>query len=286
MKFSICIPSRGNPLGVWATIAACETQLAGYEHEYQIVFNGVQEDEPRTLLVDNSDGKVHAQFIRDPVPPPRARDIAASSAKGDWLVFLDDHVIPGERFFERFYTYDEIGMEIVHSSYMPHIGKYRYYHFLRRPDCLIMGDYSRTPLETSYYPCLAAPHGGFAVKDRAWQDIGGYGDHFVGFGGEEAFFDIKAQMMGYNVWMDPALLFYHFSCRSEVRGYDLGLNADNFILGAYLLGGTSWAIAESKNAKWLPTRAQEEWREQFMARTKRSLEDVLAGTEAYSLLGA
>ena len=236
---SICIPSRGRAELLWATICACELALKGMEREYIIHLNGKTYDNPRTfgdnpepmdephyLIRNNSDGAVKYLYSAEPIPPPIARNECAKIATGDYLVFFDDHCLPDPDWFTKLLELDK---DIVHSSYSTHVGYHRYYHFIHLGDPNpLKGDYSRAPLSQEPYQCASAPHGGFGVKRAVWDALGGYGDFWQGFGGEEAYFDMLAAKKGFEVWMHPQMHFYHFSCRAETRGYDKGFNPWNF----------------------------------------------------------
>lgn len=225
--FSICIASRGNPLGLWATIHAC--QALGVDAEYLVFLNGRAKEEPHHLLEERANTKIFHSMTQ--TAPPIARDYLATEAKGDVLCFLDDHVIPVGNFFA------PIPCDVLHVSYQPYFGGDRYYHFVPDPKLPTRGDYSKTPItQYSPYPCISGPHGGFFVKRSSWEEIGGYGDWFDGFGGEEAYFGWKAKQAGLVVALDPNRLFYHFSCRSETRGYDKQINQWNYEEGMRRLG--------------------------------------------------
>ncbi len=224
--FSICIASRGNPLGLWATIHACKALHV--DAEFLVFLNGTQKEEPHELLEARTNTRLF--YVPSPVAPPIARDFLASEAKGDTLCFLDDHVIPVQGFFA------PVQSDVLHCSYQPYFGYDRYYHFIPEPSLPTKGDYAKVPLAQAPYPCISGPHGGFFVKRDAWERIGGYGDWFQGFGGEEAYFGMKALKHGMSVMLDPARLFYHFSCRAETRGYGKTINHWNYEEGFRRLG--------------------------------------------------
>lgn len=231
---SIVIPSRGDVGLLWATIAACETLLEGVEHEFIVVLNGQPESEVHALLAERSDVRLLPFTLV--ISPPVARNIGARQAKYDTLCFLDDHVIPTKSFFDW-----DLDAEVVHCSYKtyPH-HELRYFHYKFNPECPVKGDYATgkdllwsegymyTP---NPYPCLSAPHGGFFVDRQYFLDSGGYDDFWQGFGGEEAYFGLKANLLGKRVACNPNALFYHFSCRSDVRGYHKTFNEYNFTEG-------------------------------------------------------
>lgn len=241
-EFSICIASRGNPLGLWATIHACKAK--GIDAEYLVFLNGQEKEEPHILLEERASVKIF--HCRLPVAPPIARDFVANEASGDLLCFLDDHVLPVGDFFDaaqyQFMANKALG--VLHSSYQPYCNGDRYYHFVPDLEMPTRGDYSKQPLSDVTYPCLSGPHGGFFVRRSTWNALGGYGDWFQGFGGEEAYFGMKARLAGHEVCLDPRLLFYHFSCRPVTRGYDKNLNHWNYEEGMRQLGDVSAILRE------------------------------------------
>lgn len=110
--------------------------------------------------------------------------------------------------------------------------------------------------------------------------MGGYGNHFEGFGGEEAFLNLKAQMLGFEVWLDPEMLYYHFYARSGVRGYERVHNDENWQAGACILGGQSYADREF-DRPYEPKDKIRLAREEFQARVRVPIEKVLTGIPDY-----
>jgi hypothetical protein len=196
--------------------------------------NGKPIDEPHYLLEANSPGLVKLIDFGEPLPPPIVRNKLAEQARGSHLVFFDDHCIPDKGWFARMIQ----DKDVMHSSYRTHVGYHSYYHYFPIGDNPCKGDYSRhraTEFNTPYL-CLGAGHAGFVVRKFVWDELNGYDDFWQGFGGEEAYFDLKAIKSGYEVWMEPRARFYHFSCRPEVRGYDKTQNPYNFEEGYRRLG--------------------------------------------------
>lgn len=230
---SIIIPSRADVLGLWATITACETLLEGVPHEFIVVLNGQEMQEAHQLLQERSG--VNFVNCGDAIPPPMARNLGVKFAKYPTLCFLDDHVIPTKSFFDW-----DIDAEVVHCSYKTYPRQeLRYFHYKFNPECPVKGDYATEPSsdvpiaywDRFYYSCLSGPHGGFLVDRKYFLESGGYDDFWQGFGGEEAYFGLKANLLGKRVVCNPNALFYHFSCRSDVRGYDKTFNEYNFTEG-------------------------------------------------------
>ncbi len=224
--FSICMANRGPTLGVWATIHACEAQLrAGlFAHEYCVFTNGRLPDEP---LLNMRNAGILLGESQEALPPPIARNKAAEMASNLILAFFDDHCIPGPRWFEMVATalrkYD-----VVHTSYQTFLGGPRYFHYSPLDTETMRGDYATEPQSWKPYACKAGPHGGWAIRRKDWESLGGYGDWYDGFGGEETYFDLKAWAHGMTVGIEPNALYWHYSVRDEVRGYERPFNPANF----------------------------------------------------------
>lgn len=240
---SIVIASRANVLGLWSTITACEVLLESIPHEFIVVVNGQELQESHLLLQERSG--VSIQHSPAPLPPPIARNLGAKSAKLPTLCFLDDHVLPTREFFDW-----DLDAEVVHCSYKTYPAhELRYFHYKFNPECPVKGDYA-TGRELLWsegcthdnspnpYPVLSGPHGGFFVDRKYFLESGGYDDFWQGFGGEEAYFGLKANLRGARVLCNPNALFYHFSCREGVRGYSKEFNEFNFEEGLRRLGDT------------------------------------------------
>lgn len=227
---SICIPSRGPLVGVWATIAACESWLGDKQREYCVYRNGTSEPfniEPQSILQDNTSLPLSMRWSTDPVPPPIARNRAAEMARGRVLYFLDDHCLPQFGYFD----FAPSEGNIVHAAYSANFGQYFYHHSLLNRECPTRADYSRTRKMAVKYRIRSGCSGAFAIRHSDWKRIGGQDDFWQGFGGEEVYFDLKAQMLGMNVWMEPRMKVFHFSCRSPIRGYSKDFNEWNFSEG-------------------------------------------------------
>lgn len=235
--FSVCIASRGNPLGLWATLHAC--QALSDDCEYLVLVNGQEKSETHHLLESHLEAKVI--HVPNELPPPIARDCLAREAKGDLLFFFDDHVLPVGKYFSSAAALfaKKKKLALLHSSYQPYSGGDRYFHFVPDSEMPTKGDYSKKPLSKTAYPCISGPHGGFVARKSAWKEVGGYGNWFQGFGGEEAYLGLKFRKAGWEVALDPAMLFYHFSCRPETRGYDKNMNPWNYEEGMRQLGDVS-----------------------------------------------
>lgn len=236
-KVSVCIPSRGPSLGLWATITSARGEWP--DCEVIVCRNGCDRDEPLDLM---ERGGVRVIYSREPLHPATARDVASSHATGDVLVFADDHVlVPRDT---------PLPVEgIAHYAYTTYPGfPDTYYHFVPDPTLPTKGDYAKEPLIDGDtcdnptcalcpppYRCISASGGLFAVTQVAWQAMGGYGGSWKGFGGEEAYLGWKAAQFDIPVTLHPTCVYHHFSARSDVRGYDKTIEEQNYRYGLELL---------------------------------------------------
>lgn len=232
---SICIASRGPSLGLWATCVAAHDSLRGIEHEFCLCINGREKTEADCLLERDLAARVYHGKIG--LPPPIARDNAAEFARGSILVFMDDHVLPSGDSLAMLAAGVHAGLDVLHAPYSPRPNFEEYYHYIL-DESLVKGDYSKVPpWNNNPYMAAAGSSGCFAISRDAWEKSGGYGDWFEGFGGEEPFFDLKCWLLGLEVWVDPRLLFYHFSVRQ--REYDRTKNPRNWELARGVLDAIS-----------------------------------------------
>lgn len=220
MSISVCIPSRGPAIGLWATIASL--QAAGLT-DFHVALS-TPKIEPHVVMESYG---VNIYSFAEPMIPPTARNLAASYATGDYLLFVDDHCVIPREIVESIESLDD---DVIHFPYRPQAGVNAptYYHFVSGKS-MVEGDYSKEPVRLDYtYRIASSNHGCFAVKRSAWLKLGGYSDWYEGFGGEEASFDLSAWAAGYEVWMYPWTPYYHFSARADQRGYDKTLNPANY----------------------------------------------------------
>lgn len=226
MSVSVCIPSAGPPLGLWATISACEAVRGDAELNYIATVSGRDWGERESLLREWGVGIIHST---EPLIPPVARNHAANCAKGDILVFFDDHCIPTAGFFGRVeQDFADPNVHLLHGSYLTGPGSpYHYFHFYGIKS-MVEGDYRRQPHSANIHRVGSASHAFFAIRRTVWESVGGYSDYYQGFGGEEASFDLKVWAAGYQVWLDPKLVYYHYSARESERGYEKRIEPKNY----------------------------------------------------------
>lgn len=265
-------------MGLWATICGCANALGDIEHEFIVAVSGRKVDDDETkLLYEWADSRVTVLQSDEVLNPPEARNWAASKATGKYICFFDDHCIPAPGWFHRVLFNAK---DVLHSSLSAAPGRPRVFHFVPKHGALINGHYEQTPAYSKTYRVLSGPAAGFTVKRSTWNIMGGYGDHFEGFGGEEAFLNLKAQMLGFEVWLDPEMLYYHFYARSGIRGYARVHNEENWQASAYILGGQAYADGEF-DRPYEPTEKVRQAHQEFQSRVRVPIEKVLTSIPDY-----
>jgi hypothetical protein len=258
--FNIVIAHRGDTIGLWATVHSCEIELerSGFDYSYLICANGEGEternrpksefvhiDTKRVLDFLNKAGKLgYARILQGSVSPPTARQLALEKADGKYLFFFDNHCLVAKDYFRRaLLDFDKYNMDMLHSTTKFFAGDISTYHYILRLEKNFWAEGATSPdanNEFKPYPIAAGGHGGFAIKRDVWNEVGGYWNGFVGYGGEEMYFDLKMALLDKTNWIDPQLIHYHYAGR---RGYPRHYTPDfyrNMMMCANIIGGESW----------------------------------------------
>jgi len=263
--FTVVIAHRGPALGLWATIQSCEIDLAqtGFSYNYVLVLNGTAlEPDVSTKVILEKVGKLEPDlcsllhFVREsgklhdmihsvpPLSPPTARQLGTEKANGEYLFFLDNHCLVKPGYFNRAMSVlKERGMDVLHSTTRYYHGDEDQYHYDLSLDRNFWGGGAVVPQDSENpYRIAVGGHGGFVVRRSTWEEVGGYGPLglFVGYGGEEVYFDMKMWMLGKENWIDPKLVHYHYAGN---RGYRRHYTDDfycNMMMCAFIVGGESW----------------------------------------------
>lgn len=265
MDLSVCIASKGEPGLLWGTIHSCKMALDKTDLDYEICLcvNGeldinrreqknkpflisstrlINPDIERILHFLHKSGRSgKCTVLQRSVSPPIGRKIAARQAKGEVLFFLDNHCLVEQDYFTRaLQTMQRNDVDLLHSTTKFFDGEADSYEYILTLEDNFWAYSIDQPKLTIPYPCAAGGHGGFAVRSSVWKEIDGYWDGFKGYGGEEITTDVQLWMRGYNVYIDPKLVHYHWAGK---RPYTRHYTADyfrNMMMSANILGGEKW----------------------------------------------
>lgn len=182
-----------------------------------------------------------------PTSPPAARQEATFHAKGDLLFFFDNHVVVEPNYFKRaLLQFEKYGseMDMLHSTTCFYPGESPQYHYRLQLAKNFWASAAMLPVDSHKpYRIAAGGHGGFVVRRSVWEEVGGYGDiPFVGYGGEEIYFDMKMAMLDKTNWIEPRMIHWHFP---GDKGYQRHQSPDyyrNMMMCANIIGGPEWMM--------------------------------------------
>jgi hypothetical protein len=242
-------------MGLWATVHACEIDLArtAYNYEYVVVTNGEPVDADTTKLLGHLGqvGKLVHLHCDEALAPPVARQRGAAAATGNVLFFFDNHCLPRTQYFERaLLDFENPKVAVLHSTTWFYTGGAPNYHYRLTLGQNFWGTSADFPqIRHKPYRIAAGGHGGFAVRSEVWNAVGGYGPEglFVGYAGEELAFDLAAWRRGYEVWLDPKVEHYHFAGTRPYSRHYTDEYYTNLLASAHLVGGEAWLFKVFKS---------------------------------------
>lgn len=260
--FSVVIAHRGDAIGLWATIHSIEVELEGssFDYEYCLCINGEgdrkkKKSAHRVMHPDleaivrhlEKAGKLgHITALQRSVSPPTGRQMAAAHAKGEYLFFFDGHCLVAKDYFRRaLHNMQQYNMDMLHSTTKWFQGDnttvYHYELTLAR-NFWARGSMIPEYSGTRPYKIAAGGHGGFVVRADVWREVGGYWEGFVGYGGEEIYFDIKMAMLNKSNWLDPKLVHWHYAGTRPYARHYTDDYYKNMLMCANIIGGEDWMV--------------------------------------------
>lgn len=253
--FDIVIAHRGPEMGLWMTISSIERELLNqrnrgesFDYAYHIVENGVKEQDWATkLLVEDLETLGHATgsytLMYDPMSPPAARNLGASKGTGDVIFFFDNHIMVEPGYFEEaLHTLRTTDADAVHSVTRFFAGGPSAYHYRFTLERNFWGYQVQEPQNPfAPYRVAAGAHGGYAIKRSVWEELGGYWDGFIGYGGEESYFELMMGMRDKISYLNPQMIHWH---HPGIRSYERDKSDDfirNMLMCANIVGGPNWS---------------------------------------------
>ena len=235
-------------MGLWATIESCVADLEGspYKYEFIIVVNGEDETADHKKIKHYLG---HAHLLRDwiqhdaPLSPPTARQLGTESATGELLFFFDNHCLVRRDYFKRaLQVMQNSEVDELHSTTAYYSGFELNYHYNLRLRTNFWGVGVLEWEGKDPYRIAMGGHGGFVVRRKVWEEVGGYWRGFTGYGGEETYFDLKMWLLGKQVWLAPKVVHAHYAGE---RPYPRHFSDDyyfNVLACANIIGGERWML--------------------------------------------
>ena len=259
---SVIIPARNEMPLLWATVNSLLLQKKEYEFPLEII------------VVNDGSTDGTAQFLASfparqlkvvdsvGVSPPRARDLGARAANGKYLLFIDAHVILSTGFWERRLGWGESdpdslpdwlsemeggdvpNLGVVHFPLAGNVDGQELTHYRLTLEKNFWGESVgglQADTNSEFTEIASSGQGCFLVPREAYFKINGFDLPFHGYAGEETYYDLRAAMLGYRVYVAHHLPYYH--CPQRVQNWKW-TNEEvfaNTVMGAYVLGGLAWA---------------------------------------------
>lgn len=243
---SVIIPSRGESVALWATVASAQAVLEadGEPHEIIVVLNERPFDEFPPLAYFMFQHEMCDMLFTSADGPAAARNLGAARARGDFLVFVDAHCIFPPGFFRELRCHaDSYDADAVFGG-TRFCKKVTYGCTVGWDDILWGLEMVPTERDAAPFPIVAVGHGAFGIRAASFFDVGGYWSALRGWGGEETQLNLKLWMMGKRLLLAPSLHHFHYTLPGVRRGFEMYRDRDftrNFLLTASAYGGDAQA---------------------------------------------
>lgn len=254
--FDIVIAHRGPEMGLWMTLASCEQELKrlrtekpafykNLDYRYYVCHNGDEKIDSATLLmIDHfkNTGRWGEMWIStDPLAPPTARNSAAALGIGEFVFFLDNHVMVEPGYFDSALdTFEKGKADAVHSVTKFWPGDLARFHYRFTLETNFWAYQVDRAKQQTAYRIAGAAHGGYAVRRSVWKELGGYWDGFTGYGGEEMYWELLMGLTDKRNFINPAMSHWHHPGN---RVYERDKSMDfikNMLMCAHIIGGEKW----------------------------------------------
>lgn len=229
MKLSIIVPVRGKPNELWFTLQSlCIHHDLDKRSDVEII---VADNEPkypkgkRIAFAQDVTNKLNmgprarwleATEIKSPYHP---RDVGARHAKGEWLLFLDSHVLMEPGYLHHVLASIEEGRygprTITHFPVTFHYPRRRmgHYDLASVMGTTFWGVWKNVVKKGATAPYAIGATGiwAYLVRKDFYAEIGRFNNGFSGYSGGEPYLDLKAWNLGDGVFLDPAKGGAHWS---------------------------------------------------------------------------
>ena len=247
---SIVIPTFNQPAELWFTLQCALQQLKLLEEKYTndwweiVVADNVRGGDKLTkkIVGDLHDKRVrylNSSAVQSPYHP---RNDGAAAAKGEWLLFLDSHVLMSPSFFERVaqsthphtrerFRYPDNA--IVHYPVIFGNRTRKWGHYKLKLDTDFWGSWGpKAPTDRAISEIGATGIWAMCMR-RSWylDELKGFNPLFKGYSGGEPYLDLKSWCLGGSVLIDAGVYGAHYSgprsygaqWRDRIRNFALAI---------------------------------------------------------------
>ncbi len=225
MLVSIIIPVHNeDSSNIKRTIESIKTNTSYRPYEIIVVDDG-SENNCCGFLKNYNDVRF---FETKHIGPSRARNLGAEKAEGEFLVFLDSHMlIKNRNWLASIVKFLKLNKKSICSVAISDINKKRqtYYGFTIKRN--LREDWTKKK-SNKPYQIPVAPGACLTVRKRDFFQIDGFNSGFKEWGHEDVELSIKAWLLGFDVWLLPNIEIGHLFRNEPPRSfsqYTLNKNA-------------------------------------------------------------
>lgn len=276
---SLIIISKNEGHYLKQTIDQILNQRNESSYEILIVDDGSTDNSCRFL---NGNAYKDIRLIKSGgVGPSRARNIGVHSSCGQYLIFLDAHVVPSkawlDHIIQRFSAEDIHALAPVLGQFNP---TYPSVYGLKLGDD--MQPYWITEIIDDFSPIAFAGTGCLAIRRQTFLDVGAFDEGFRIMGLEDIDLCLRLWTFGYNLYLDPRVKILH-KFRSikpyPVQDFNIMYNFLRLAFKHYNEQRLIKAVDIAKGSEHfgkllLETMASDVWKQRMDIKSKRSHDDV------------
>lgn len=203
---SMIFPAKNEGEHVRTTIESALRVKTDYPFEIILVDDGstdgccdfiASQKHPRRITLIRTDG----------IGLARAKNLGATRAKGEYLIFCDAHLIFEDFWVDRLLSPIRMGKADAASPGIAPIDKPQLVGYGQTLDQNLTVQWN--PWQEAPFPSAVLPGGCFAIKRSVFCKIGGFDKGFKEWGYEDVEISIKLWLFGYRCYCQPSVRILH-----------------------------------------------------------------------------